>query len=231
MTPSEPHVVLHKKRAPSLSFQLFVELLSHVQLFANPWTATHQTSLSITIHWNFLRLMSIEPVMPSNHLICWHPFLLLLSILPIIRVFFNELSLHIKWPKDQSCSFCISPSNEYSGLISFRMDQFDLLAVQGTLKSLLQHHSLKALILQHSAFFMVQLSHPYMITGKTMALTIGTFVGKVKSLLFNICAVQVCHSFSSKKQVSFNFMGASQVALVVKQTNKQTKARLPMQET
>ena len=132
---------------------------------------------------DFLKLMSIESVMPSNHLILCFPLLLLPSIFPSIRVFSNELALHIRWPKYWSFSFSDSPSDEYSGLISFRIDWFDLLPFKG-LKSLLQHHSLKALILQCSAFFMVQLSHPYMTTGKTIALTIQTFVGKVMSLLF-----------------------------------------------
>ena len=130
--------------------------------------------------------MSIKLVMPSNHLIFCHPILLLPSIFPSIRVFSSESVLCIRWPKYWSFNFSISPSNEYSGLISFRMDWFDLLEVQGTLKSLLQHHNLKASILQHSAFFMVQLSHPYMTTGKTIALTRRTFVGKVMSLLFNM---------------------------------------------
>ena len=129
--------------------------------------------------------MSIQSVMPSNHLILCCPLLLLPSILPSIRVFSNELVLGIRWPKYWSFSFSISPSNEYSGLISFRMDWFDLLAIQGTFKSLLQHHSSEASVLQHSAFFMIQLSHPYMMTGKTIALTIWTFVGKVISVLFN----------------------------------------------
>ena len=131
--------------------------------------------------------MSIESVMPSNHLILCHSLLLLPSIFPSIRVFSNELALHIRWPKYWSFSFSISPSNEYSGVISFRMKWLDLLAVQGTLKSL-QHHSSKASILWHSAFFIVQLSHPYMTTGKTIALTNRTFVGKVMSLLFNMLA-------------------------------------------
>ena len=135
--------------------------LIHVGLFATPWTAVHQAPLSITNSQSLLKLMSIEPVMPFNHLILCHP-LLLPSILPNIRVFSNESLLHIRWPKYWSVSFSISPSNEYSALISFRMDWLDLLAVQGTLKSLLQHHSSKASILWHSAFFIVQLSHPYM---------------------------------------------------------------------
>ena len=143
-----------------------------------PWTTADQASLSITNSRSLLKLMSIESVMPSNHLILYHPLLLLPSIFPSIRVFSNESVLHIRWLKYWSFSFSISPSNEYSGLISVRMDWLDLLAVQGTLKSLLQHHSSKASILQPSVFFMVQLSHPYMTTGKTIALTRWTFVGK-----------------------------------------------------
>ena len=135
---------------------------------------------------SLLKLMSIESVMPSNHLIFCHPLLLLPSTFPSIRVFSNESVLHIRWPKYWSFSVNISPSNEYSGLISFRMDLLNLLAVQGTLKSLLQHHSLKASILQRPAFFIVQLSHPYITTGKTIALTRQTFVGKVLPLLFNM---------------------------------------------
>ena len=150
---------------------------------ATPWTAACQASLSITNSWSSLRLMSIESVMPSNHLILCCPLLLPPSIFPSIRIFSNESALHIRWPKYWTFSFNISPSNEYSGLISFRMDWLDLLAVQGTLKSLLQHHSSKASILRHSAFFIVQLSYPYMTPGKTIALTRRTFVGKVMSLL------------------------------------------------
>ena len=135
---------------------------------------------------SLIKLMSIESVVPANHLIPSHPLLLLPSIFPSIRVFSNESALHIRWPKDWSFSFSISPSGEYSELISFRIDCFDCLVVQGTLKSLLQHHNSKASILEHSAFFMVQFSHLYMTTGKSIALTIGTFVGKVMSLLFNI---------------------------------------------
>ena len=151
-----------------------------------PWTATHQASLSITISRSLLKLMSIKLVMPSNHVILCCPLLLPPSVFPSIRVFSSESVLHIRWPKYCSFSFSISPSSEYSGLISFRMDWLDLLAVQGILNSLLQHHSSKASILWHSAFFMVQLSHPYMTTGKTTALTRHTFVGKVMSLLFNM---------------------------------------------
>ena len=149
-----------------------------------PWPAAQQASLSITNSWSLPKLMSIESVMPSYHLILCHPLLLPPSIFPSSRVFSNESALCIRWPKYWSFSFNISPSNEHSGLISFRMDWLDLLAVQGTLKSLIQHHSSKASVLQGSAFFTVQLSHPYMTTGKTIALTRWTFVGKVMSLLF-----------------------------------------------
>ena len=161
-------------------------LLSHVWLFVTPWTAARQASLSITNSWSLLKLMSIESVMPSNHLFLCHPLFLLPSIFPSIKVFPYESALRIRWPKYWSFSFSISPSNEHSGLISFRMDWLDLLAVQGTLKSLLQHHSSQASILQRSAFFKVQLSHSYTNTGKTIALTRQTFVGKVMSLLFNM---------------------------------------------
>ena len=163
-----------------------VQSLSHVQLFLTPWTAAQQASLTVTNSRSWLKLMSIGAVMPSSHLILCHPLLLTPSIFPRIRVFSNESVLHIRWPEYWSFSFSISPSNIYSGLISFRMNWFDLLAVQGTLKSLLQHHNSKASILQHSAFFIVQLSHPYMTTGKTIASTRQTFVGKIKSLLFNM---------------------------------------------
>ena len=151
-----------------------------------PRSAACQASLSITNSQNLLKFMSIESVMPSNHLILCHPLLLLPLILPSIRVFSNESVLLIRWPKYWSISFSISPFNEYSGLISFKTDWLDLHAVQGTLESLLQYHSSKASILWHSAFFMAHLSHPYMTTGKTMALIIWTFVGKVMSLLFNM---------------------------------------------
>ena len=143
-----------------------VQSLSHVQLFVTPWTATHQASLSITNSQSLLKLMSLESVMPSNHLILCRSLLLPPSIFPSVRVFSNELVLHIRWPKYWSFSFSVSTSSEYSGLISFRMDEVDLLAIQGTLKSLLQHHSSKASIIQCSALFIVQLSHPYMATGK-----------------------------------------------------------------
>ena len=162
-----------------------IQSLSHVRLIATPWTAAHQTSLSITSSQSLLKLMSITSVMPFNHLILCCPLLLLPSIHPSIKVFSNESTLRMRWPKYWSFSFNISPSNEHPGLISFRMDWLDLLAVQGILKSL-QHHSSKASILQRSAFFTVQLSNPYMTTGKTIVLTRWTFVGKVMSLLFNM---------------------------------------------
>ena len=152
---------------------------------ATPWTAARQASLSFTNSQSLLKLISIESVMPSNQLILCHPLLLLPSIFPSIRVFSSESVLHIRWPEYWSFSFRISLPSEYSGLVSFRIDWLNLLAVQGTLKSLLQHSS-KASTLQCSAFFMVQLSHPYMTTGKTIALTRWTFVGKVTSLLFNM---------------------------------------------
>ena len=170
------------KLHPISSFQS----LSRVQLSATPWTAARQASLSITNSRGLLKLMFIESVMPSNLLILCRPLLFLPSIFPSIRVFSNESVLRIKWPKYWGFSFNISPSNEYSGLIPFRMDQLDLLAVEEMLKSLLQHHSSKASVLQHSAFFIVQLPHPYMTTGKTIALTRWIFVGKVMSLLFNM---------------------------------------------
>ena len=153
--------------------------------FVIPWTVACQASLSITNSQSLLRIMSIEAVMPSNHLIPCCPLLLLPSIFPSIRVFSNESLICIRWPKYWSFNFSISPSNDYSGLISFRIDWFDL-AIQGTLKGLLQQHSSKASILQHSAFFIVQLSHPYMTIGKTIALTRRTFVGKVMSLFCNM---------------------------------------------
>ena len=179
-----------------LSKSQSVQSLSCVRLFEAPWTATRQASLSITNSQSLLKLMSVGSVMPSNNLSLCCPLLLPPSIFPSIKVFSNESVLHIRGPKYWSFSFKISPSNEYSGLISFRMDWLDLLAVQRTLKSLLQHHSSKASILQCSAFFIVQLSHPYMTTGKTIALTRRTFIGKVMSLLFNMLSN---HNFASKE--------------------------------
>ena len=180
-----------------------VQLLSHVRLFAIPWTAIHQASLSVINSQTLLKLMSIQLVMPSNHLILCRP--LLLSIFPSIRTFSNESVLCIRWPK--YWSFSITSSNEYSGLISFRIDWFDLLAVQGTLKSLLQHHSSKASILWCSAFFMVQLSHPYMTTGKTIALTRWAFAGKVMSLLFNMLP-RLVRAFLPKSKSMWETTGA-----------------------
>ena len=163
-----------------------VHLLSHVWLFVTPWTSAHQASLSVTNSWSLPKPMSIVSVMPFNHLIICHPLLLLPSVFPTLRVFSNESALHIRWPKDWRFNFIISPSNEHPGLISFGMDWLDLPAVLGTLKSLLQHHGSKASSLRRSAFFIVQLSHPYTTSGKTIALTRWTFVGKVMSLLFNM---------------------------------------------
>ena len=173
--------ISHSPDKPQVSS---VESLSHVWLFVTPWTVARQASLSITNSGSLVKLMSIESVVTANHLILCRPLILPPSIFPSIRVFSNESVLHIRWPKDWSFSFNTSPSNEYSGLISFRMDWLDLLSVQGILKSLLKHHSSKASILRCSVFFIVQLSHPYMTTGKIIALIRRTFVGKVMSLLF-----------------------------------------------
>ena len=170
-------------------------MLSRVRLFETPWTAARQASLSITNFQSLLKLTS-ESVMPSHHLIFCCPLLLLPSVFPSIRVFSNESALHVRWPKYWSFSFGIIPSNEYSGLIAFRVDWLDLLALQGTVKSLLQHHSSKGSILRRSAFFMVQLSHPYVTTGKTIALTMWTFVNKIMSLLFHTL---VCYGSPSKE--------------------------------
>ena len=183
-----------------------VHSLSCVQVFAAPWTAACQASLFITNSRSLFKLMCIKSVMPSNHLILCCSLLLLSSIFPSIRVFPNESILHIRWPKYWSFSFNISPSNEYSGLISFRMDWLDLLAVQGTLKSLLQNHSSKALILWCLAFFIVQLSHPYMTTGKTITLTRQTFLGKVMSLLFNMLSRLVIAFLSRSKHLLISWL-------------------------
>ena len=188
-------------------FSFVVQLLSRVQLFATPWTAARQDSLSFTISQSFFKLMSVESMILSNHLIlCYRPFHLP-SVFSSIRVFSSESLLHIRWPKYWSFSFSISPSNEHLGLISFRIDWLDLLAVQRTLMNLLQHHSSKASVFWHSTFFMVQLSHPSMTTGKPIALTIMTFVGKVMSLLFSML-FRFAIAFSYKEQASFNFMAA-----------------------
>ena len=182
-----------------MSWFCVCKFLGCVWLFVTPWTAAYQASMFFTISQILLRLMSLESVMPS-HLILHCPLLFLPSIFPSIRVFSNESALHIRWPKYWSFSFSISPSNEYSGLISFRMDWLDLLAGQGTLKSL-QHHRSKASILQHSAFFIVQLSHSYMTTGKTIALTRWTFVGKVMSLFFNMLLRMVIAFLPRRKRL------------------------------
>ena len=183
-----------------------VQWLSCVQLFVTPWTAACKASLSFTNSWSLLKLMSIKSVMPSNHYTLCRPLLLPPSIILSTRVFSNESVLHIRWPKYRSFSFSISPSNEYSGLISFRMDWLDLLAVQGTLKGLLQHHSSKASILQRLDFFIVQLSHPYMTTGKTIALTRLTFVGKVISLLFNMLSRLVITFLQRSKHLLISWL-------------------------
>ena len=183
-----------------------VQSLSRVWLFATPWIAAGQASLSITSSRSLLKLMSVESVMPSNHFILCCPLLLLLSIFLSIRLFSKESVLCIKWPKYWSFSFNISSSNEYSGLISFRMDWLDLLSVQGTLKSLLQHHSSKASILLCSTFFIVQLSHPHMTTGKTIALTRQTFVGKVMSLLFNMLSRLALAFLSRSKHLLISWL-------------------------
>ena len=185
-------IVSQKEKFPSkLSRKITIQFssvqsLSHVRLLATPWIVARQASLSITNSQSSLKFTSIESVIPSSHLILYCPLLLLSPIPPSIRVFSNESTLRMRWPKYWSFSLSISPSNEHPGVISSRMNWLDLLAVQGTLKSLLQHHSSKASILRRSAFFTVQLSHPYMTTGKTIALTRRTFVGKVMSLLFNM---------------------------------------------
>ena len=191
-------------RRPGDRILVVVQSFSHVQLFATPRTAAHQASLCFTISRCLLKLMSIELLMPSNHLILYCPLLLPPSIFPIIRVFSIESALRIRWPK--YWSFSISPSKEYSELISFRIEWFDLLAVQGILKSLLQHHSSKASILHHSAFLMVQLSYPYTTTGKTTALTRWTFVGKVMSLLFNTLSRLVKAFLSRDKHLLISWL-------------------------
>ena len=197
-----------------------VQLLSPVPLFATLWTASHQASLSTTNSQSLLKLMSIESVMPSNHLIPCHPFFLP-SIFPSISVFSNESVLCIRWSKYWNFSFSISPSNEYSGLMSFRMDWLDLLAVQGTLKSLLQHHSLKASILWHSAFFIVQLSYPSLTTGKTKAMTRWTFVGKVMSLLFSMLSRLVITFLLRSKHLLVSCL-QSPSAVILKPPNKKS---------
>ena len=188
-----------------------VQSLSRVRLFEIPWIAAHQTSLFIIVSRSSLRLMSIKSVMPSSHLILGHPLLLLPPIPPSIKVFSNESTLCMRWPKYWSFGFSIISSKEIPGLISFRMDWLDLLAVQVTLKSLLQHHSSKASILWHSAFFTVQLSHPYMTTGKTIALTRQIFVGKVMSLLFNMLSRLVITFLPRSKRLSISWHKISNI--------------------
>ena len=206
-----------------------VQSLSRVWLFATPWTAARQASLSITNSQSPPKPMSIKSMRPSNHLILCHPLLLPPSIFPSIRVFSNESALCIRWPKYWSFSFNISPSNEHTGLISFRMDWLDLLAVQGTLKSLLQHSQLqqestptqfKVSILWHSAFFRVQLSHKYMTTGKTIALTRRTFVGKVMSLVFNMLSRLVITFLPSSKRLLISWLQSPSAVDFGAQKNK-----------
>ena len=191
-----------------------VQLLSPFLLFATPWTAACQAFLSITNSRSLLKLMSIGSVMPSNHVILCCPLLLPPSIFPSIRVFSNESVLCVRWPRFWSFSFNISPSNQYSVLIYFRMDQLDLPAVQGTLKSLLQNHSSKASILQYSAFFIVQLSRPYMTTGKTIDLTRWTFIGKVMSLLFNMLSRLVRALLPKSKHLLISWLQSSSAVVL-----------------
>ena len=193
-----------KKLKIKLPFVVVVQSLSPVQHIATPWTAACQAFLSFIISWSLLKLMSIESVMQSNSLVLSCPLLLLPSIFPSIRIFSNELALRISLSKYWNFSFNINPSNEYSWLISFRIDWFDFFVVQGALKSLLQHYSLKALILQCSAFFMVQLPHPYMTNGKTIALTRWTFASKVMSLLFNTLSRLVIAFLPRSRSVQFS---------------------------
>ena len=191
-----------------------VQLLSHLRLFVTPWTAAYQASLSITNSQKLLKLMSITLVMPSHHLILCHPLFLLPLVFPSIRVFYSESALYISWPKYWSFSFSISPSSDYSGLIAFRIDWLDLLAVQGTLKSLLQHHSSKASILQRSTFFIVQLSHPFMTTGKTIALTRQPFVGKVMSLLLNMLPRLVITFLPRSKRLLISWLQSASAVIL-----------------
>ena len=197
-----------------------VQSLHHTLLFATPWTAACPASLSIASSWRLFKLMSIESMMASSHLVLCCPLLLLPSIFPSIRVFSSELVLPIWWPKYWSFSFCISPSNEYSRLISFRVDWLDFLAVQGTLKSLLQHHSSESSIPQCSAFFIVQLSHPYMTTGKTIPLTIWTFVGKVMSLLFNMLFSLVIAFLPRSKHLLISWLQSPSTVILKPPQNK-----------
>ena len=221
---------LSSKRSHVLSIDTFtythtpchysLQSLSRVRLSVTPWTAARQASLSITNSRSLLKFMSIESVMPSNHLILCRPLLLLPSIFPSIRVFSNESALHIRWPKYWNFSFSISPSNEYWGLISFRIDWVYFLAVQGSLKSLIQHYSSKASILQHSAFFIVQLLHPYITTGKTITLTRWTFVGKVMSLFLNMLSRLVITFLPRSKHLLISWLQSSSVVILEPQNIK-----------
>ena len=197
-----------------------VQSLSHVRLFVTPWIAALQASLSITNSWNSLKLTSIELVMPPSHLVFCCPLLLLPPIPPSIRVFSNQSTLHMRWPTYWSFSFSIIFSKEHPGLISFRMDWLDLLAVQGILKSLLQHRSSKASILRRSAFFTLQLSHPYMTTGKTIALTRWTFVGKVMSLLFNMLSRLVITFLPRSKHLLISWLQSPSAVILEPPKNK-----------
>ena len=197
-----------------------VQSLSCVQLFATPWTAAWQASLSITNSWSLPKLMPIKSMMPSNHLILCCPLLLPPSIFPSIRVFSKESVICIRWPNYWGFSFNISPSNEHAGLTSFRMDWLYLLAVQGTLTSLLQHHSSKASILRCSAFFIVQFSHPYMTTGKTIALTRQTFVGKVMSLFLNMLSRLVITFLPRSKHLLISWLQSASAVFLEPTQNK-----------
>ena len=204
-----------------IDWAFVIQSLSHVWLFPTPWTVACQVSLSFTISQSLLKLMSIESVMPSNHLILCHPLLLLPSIFLSIRTVSNGSALHIRWPKDWSFSF--NPSSEYSRLISFRIEWFDLLAVQGTLKSLLQHHSLKA-----SAFFLIQLSHPYKTTGKTITLARRTFVSKVISLLLNMLSSFVIAFLPRSKHLLISWFQSPYCYSAVNQTHEYIYGLYPL---
>ena len=199
-------------------YVVVVQLLSSVCLFVTPWSAAHQAPLSFTISWNLLKLIFIELVMPFNHLILCR-LLLLPSIFLSIRIFSNDLAFHIRWQKYWNFSFSISPSNEQAGLLSFRIDWFDFFAVQGTLESLLQHHNLKASILWLLAFFMEQFSHPYIVTRKTIALTMQTFVSKVMSLLFNMLSSFVIAFLPRSKHFPISWLQSERMAEIQKSNN------------
>ena len=216
-----------RRRCPKHPQFSSVQLLSCIRLFAAPWTAAHQASPSITISRGLLKLTSIKSVMPSNHLILCYP-LLLPSIFPSIKVFSMESVRRIRWSKYWSFSFSISSSSEYSGLISFTMDWLDLVAVQGTLKSLLQHHSSKASILRRLAFFMVQLSHPYMTTGKIIALTRWTFAGKVTSLPFNMLSMLVIAFLPRSKYLLISWLQSTSAVILEDPPAKKSQPLFPL---